>query len=247
MKAVILAAGVGRRFGPLTECRPKCLLPVGGSSLLERMLDALESVGAREAVVTVGHCRDQIRAVIGERCRRLPVRYVENPEYTKGSLLSLWAARKELGEDCLVMDADVLFPAELLRRLVVAPAPSAFLLDESFADTGEEVKLYARGEQIVAMGKNATPPPHDRVGEGVGFFKCAGTHGPALVGCMEELLAEGGKEREYEDALDRLVRKVPVGWVAVDGLPWTEIDFPEDLRRGETEILPKILQVMTRS
>lgn len=246
MKAIILAAGAGRRFGPLTERQPKCLLPVGGSSLLERMLDALEGVGTREAVVTVGHCQDQIRALIGERRRRLSVRYIENPEYTKGSLLSLWVARKELGEDCLVMDADVLFFAELLRRLVAAPAPSAFLLDESFVDTGEEVKLYARGERIVAMGKKITPPLHDRVGEGVGFFKCSAAHGPALVGCMKELLAEGGEDREYEDALDRLVRRVTVGWVSVDGLPWTEIDFPEDLRRGEREVLPKIQQATGR-
>jgi choline kinase len=64
---------------------------------------------------------------------------------------------------------------------------------------------------------------------------------------MDELLSDGNGEHEYEEALDLLVRKVPVGWVAVDGLPWTEIDFPEDWRRGETEILPKIQQVMTCS
>ena len=134
MKAVILAAGVGRRFGPLPERQPKCLLPVGGSTLLERMLDALEAVGAREAVLTVGHCQDQIRALIGKRSGRLPVRYIENPEYAKGSLRSLWAVRSELSGNCLVMDADVLFPPELLRRLVAASAPSAFLLDESFTE-----------------------------------------------------------------------------------------------------------------
>jgi hypothetical protein len=43
-----------------------------------------------------------------------------------------------------------------------------------------------------------------------------------------------------EDALHRLLARVPVGWVDVTGLPWTEVDFAEDLRRAETQILPKI-------
>lgn len=241
MKAIILAAGVGRRFGHLTEHQPKCLLQVGHLTLLERMLNSIQHA-AREAVIVVGHRQDRIRSLVGERFCRLPVRYVENPDYTKGSILSLWTARREMEGGCLVMDADVLFTSELIERLVFAEPPSAFLLDESFADSGEEVKLYAKGDRVVAMGKKTTPPLHDRVGEGVGFFKCAAAHAQALVACMEELLAEGGEEREYEDALDRLVRRVHVGWVAVDGLPWTEIDFPDDLSRAREEILPRIRQ-----
>ncbi len=239
MKAIILAAGVGRRFGPLTEHQPKCLLQVGHLTLLELMLDALQTV-AREAVIVVGHRQDLIRDLVGERFGRLPVRYVENPDYTKGSLRSLWAARHEIKGDCLVMDADVLFATELIERLVSAEPPSAFLLDEKFTDTGEEIKLYALGERVVAMGKTTTPPQHDRVGEGVGFFKCAAAHGSFLIDSMRELLAESTREREYEDALDRMLSKVHVGWVAVDGLPWTEIDFPEDLRRAREEVLQRI-------
>ena len=240
MTAIILAAGVGRRLAPLTDGQPKCLLTVGGRSLLERMLETVEAVGLSEALVVVGHCQEQIRNRIGSRFGALPVRYVENPDYTKGSLLSLWHARDALHSRALVMDADVLFAPELLKRLVDSPLPSALLLDRSFMDTGEEVKLYARGFRVVAMGKKVTPPAHDVVGEGVGFFKCGASHAVALRACLEEVRREAGEWTEYEEALDRFLRRVEVGWVDATGLAWTEIDFPEDLSRAEREILPRI-------
>lgn len=240
MRALILAAGVGHRLAPLTDRQPKCLLPVGGRSLLERMLGSLDALGIREAVIVVGHCQEQIRSLAGDRFGRLPVRYVENPEYTRDSIRSLWACRNELDEDAVVMDADVLFPTPLLRRLVECPEESALLIDPGFADTGEEVKVYARGGRVITLGKKATPPPHDVVGEAVGFFKCAAAHGPILRESMEEVLRDTSRYREYEDAIDLLLKRVRVGWVDVGGLPWTEIDFLEDLRQAETDVLPHI-------
>jgi choline kinase len=240
MKAIILAAGLGRRLAPLTDGLPKCLLRLGGRSLLERMLDAVEAAGVSQALVVVGHCQEQIRDRIGSRFRTVRIRYAENRDYMKGSLLSLWHAREALDGDCLVMDADVLFAPPLLKRLVDAPRPSALLLDPNFTDTGEEVKLYARGPRVLALGKKVSPPAHDLVGEGVGFLKCGAIHAPALRECLEEVRREAGDGTEYEEALDRLLRRVRVGWVDVAGLPWTEIDFPEDLSRAEREVVPKI-------
>ena len=241
MRALILAAGVGHRLAPLTDRQPKCLLPVGGRSLLERMLDSLAALPVSEAVIVVGHCQDQIRQVVGDRCGRLPVRYVENPEYTRDSIRSLWVCRNELDEDTIVMDADVLFPTIALRRLLECREASAFLIDRGFTDTGEEQKVYARVGRVLAIGKKVIePPPHDTLGEAVGFFKCAAAHGPPLRECMAEVLRDRSRYHEYEDAIDLLLRRVHVGWVDVEGLPWTEIDFAEDLRLAEAEVLPLI-------
>ncbi len=247
MRAIILAAGVGHRLAPLTDRQPKCLLPVGGRSLLERMLDSLAATPVSEAVIVVGHCQDQIRRVAGARFGRLPVRYVENPEYTRDSIRSLWICRDLLDEDALVMDADVLFPTELLRRLLGSPDPSALLIDRGFTDTGEEVKVFARGPRVVALGKKVEPPPYDTIGEGVGFFKCAAAHGPVLRQCMEEVLRDQSRYHEYEDALDLLVRRVHIGWAEVNWLPWTEIDFVEDLRRAEADVFPLLRRLEDRA
>jgi choline kinase len=170
----------------------------------------------------------------------MAIRYIENPAYTKGSVLSLYAARQQLTEPALVMDADVLFPRELLRRLLAVPAPSALLIDRDFADTGEEVKLYTRRDRVIALGKKIVPEAWETVGEGVGFFKCGAAAGPEFVAAMEHVIASGDGLNEYEDALHILLQRVHVGWVDVTGLPWTEIDFAEDLRRAEDEVLPRV-------
>lgn len=241
MKAVILAAGAARRLAPLTDYTHKCLLPVGGRSLLDRMLQALAGAGVDEAVLVVGHCQDQVRRAAGAARGGMRISYLDNAEYQKGSILSLWRARDTLLRDTtLVMDADVLFPDRFLHRLVAAPVPSALLLDRGFRDTGEEVKLYAVGARVTALGKKFVPEAWDVVGESVGFFKCHAAHGPEYVRLLAESIRETGGVNEYEDALHELLARAPVGWVDVTGLPWTEVDYPEDLRRAESEILPGI-------
>jgi choline kinase len=240
VNAIILAAGVARRLAPLTDKTHKALLPVGGRPVLTRMLVALADSGVRETTIVVGHCADQVKALAGTRVGRMAVRYIENPAYTKGSVLSLYAAREQLTEPALVMDADVLFPREFLRRLLAVPAPSALLIDRGFGDTGEEVKLYTRRDRVIALGKKVVPEAWETVGEGVGFFKCGAAAGPEFVRAMEQVIASGDGLNEYEDALHILLQRVHVGWVDVTGLPWTEIDFAEDLRRAEDEILPRV-------
>ena len=243
MNAIVLVAGVARRLAPLTDATHKALLRVGGRPVLARMLEALASAGIRRTVLVVGHCADQVRALAGERVGRMSVHYVHNPEYTRGSVLSLYAAREYLKEPALVMDADVVFPREFLRRLLAAPAPSALLLDRGFADTGEEVKLYTRGDRVIALGKKVVPEAWDAVGEGVGFFKSGTEAGPQFVRYLEKVIEDGRGMNEYEDALHMLVSSHHVGWADVTGLPWTEIDFAEDLRRAETDVLPHVVRL----
>jgi choline kinase len=243
VKAIVLVAGVARRLAPLTDKTHKALLPVGGRPLLDRMLGALAELGVRETVLVVGHCAEQVRRLAGDRRGRMAVRYVDNPDYTRGSVLSLYAARAHLTEPALVMDADVLFPRELLRRLLAAPAPSALLLDRGFQDTGEEVKLYTRGDRVIALGKKVVPEAWETVGEGVGFFKCGAEAGPEFVRLLRKVIEEGDGLNEYEDALHMLLGTRHVGWVDATGLPWTEIDFAEDLRRAEADVLPHVVRL----
>lgn len=87
MKAIILAAGVGKRLAHAADARPKCLLRVGGQSLLDRMLAALDAAGVQEAVIVVGYRAERIRAEIGTRCASVEVRYVHNPRYEQGAIL----------------------------------------------------------------------------------------------------------------------------------------------------------------
>jgi choline kinase len=238
--AVILAAGLGRRLAPLTDATPKCLLPVGGRPVLTRMLDALHAVRIRDVTLVAGYRADQVRAAVARVPRGMTVRVIDDKDHGRGSLGALWAARDVLRQPALIMDGDVVFPREALRRLLAAPAPSALLVDGGLQDTGEEIKVYARGERVIAVGEKIVPEQWDTVGESVGMFKCGMEAIRAVHDVLPDVLREGGGRGEWPDALHALVAGVYVGVVDATGLPWTEIDFVEDLRRAEAEVWPRI-------
>jgi choline kinase len=244
LTAVILAAGVARRLAPLTDHTQKSLLPVGGRPILGRMLEALHAVGVERAIAVVGHCADQVEALAATAPRGLDVRCLFNPEYQKGSALSLYAAREAIAAGpSLIMDADVVFPREFLRRLAGAPAANALLIDRAFADTGEEVKIYVREDRVIALGKKVVPREWDRVGEGIGFFKSSAAAGALLVDLLAQVIDESRGLCEYEDALHLLTARERVDAVDVTGLPWTEVDFAEDLRRAQATVFPEIARI----
>ena len=95
MKAIILAAGQGKRLLPLTKDIPKCSLVVNGKTLLERCLERVDACGIKEAVVVVGHEYDKVIAQIGPRYKNLRITYVVNSKYHETNCIySLWLAKE---------------------------------------------------------------------------------------------------------------------------------------------------------
>lgn len=239
MRAIVLAAGVGWRLKPHTEATPKCLLEVGGISLLRRYLEAFAALGIREAVFVVGYLQERIMAAAAEPPAGLAVRFIENPHYTRGNILSLWHARGEFDGDILIMDADVLFPQELLARLLAYPNGNALAVDERFEDSGEEQKVLCEDGWVVEVTKKVSGDARI-CGEAVGFLRLSGNGAEILRGILEEFIDTGRDQVEYEDAFRELAAEVPVGVVEVGDLPWIEIDFESDLDRARSEILPRV-------
>lgn len=245
MRGLVLAAGVGKRLAPLTDERPKGLIELGGRSLLHRLLDGLQAAGVRETAVVVGYRQDAIRAALGADHRGMPIRFLENPAYERGPRLSLWTGRAEFGRDDVVLaDGDVLFAPPLLGRVIADPAANVFLADPEFVDTGEELILYSRGARVVAIRRGVTGPPgepYERRAEWIGFVKVGRAAGADLAAGIDRMIRDGQVEGDYEVALDGLLAHHQFVPCPTGGLPWIEIDFPQDLEAAETEILPRIL------
>lgn len=244
MTGLVLAAGVGKRLAPLTDERPKGLIELGGRSLLARLLDGFAALGVRQATLVVGYRQEAIRAQLGASHRGMPVRYLENPAYTKGPILSLWTGRAEFErDDVLLADGDVLFAPPLLARVIGAPEANAFLAEPEFPDTGEEIVVYSRAGQVVALRRGVMGPPEalfDARAEWVGFVKIGRAAGRELAATLERFVREDRIEGDYEAALDALLPRHRFVACSTAGLPWIEIDFPQDLQAAETEILPRI-------
>ncbi len=219
MIGVLLIAGVGKR---LAGDDPKVLLEVGGRTLLDRHLENLAALGI------------PVLAVTGWQAERIPVtRQVVNPEYRRGSLLSLKAGLAALDEDAILMDGDVLYDPSILAD--VACLKRGFAIDPRTDPGDEEMMVGVKGGKVRAIRRGKLPG-FEVVGEGVGFFKIDRASLPALRRAVEA----SDPDSDYEKALDRFVGEHGADYVLVGGRPWTEIDFPKDLERARTEILPRL-------
>lgn len=239
MKAIILAAGVGKRLWEVTQHRPKCLIEIGGQSLLHRYLDSLASLGIRRADIVVGYKQEMIRAAVERVSCGLAVKFLVNEEFHRGSISSLWIARTAFDDDAVVMDADVLFHREILRRLVSSPHENALLMDETVTQTGEECMVVVAGGRVIALTKQV-PTQYDYAGEGVGFLRVRHEDTPRVVSSLRGYVDKGAWDMEYEDALLGYFQDVRVGHEKIGGLPWTEIDFLDDVKKAELEVLPRL-------
>jgi choline kinase len=235
MKAIILAAGKGTRLDG-AAVKPKCLVEVGGLSLLQRQIDSLRSVNVNEIVVVVGFGAESIRDACGEE-----VSFVENTRFAEtSSLYSLWLASEHLGDGFVVLNSDVLVHPQLLADLIESAHPDALLLSDTDTQLlgDEEMKVKLHDRLVIDISKSMDPLEAD--GENVGIVKFSASGAKVLAGYMNDLIAGGAVKDWAPRAFREFALHHPLYALSTRGLPWIEIDFPEDYQRAVNEVYPRI-------
>ncbi len=230
-RAVILAAGRGERLRPLTDDRPKCLVPIAGRTLIEWQLDALRSCGIADVAVVTGYRGGMLGAY--------PVTCLHNPQWARSNMVvSLLRARRWLrAGPCIVAYGDVAYHPDVVDTLLRAPHEIAMTYDvcwralweTRFAcprDDAESLRIDAG--RVVEIG--APVPDLAAVdGQFMGLLKLE----PAGWRRIERWLA-----RLADDALSRLqttqlLQHLIAAGVQVGALPvagrWCELDSAGDL------------------
>jgi choline kinase len=247
MRAIILAAGRGVRLQlPEDSQLPKCLLRFDGMTLLERHLRMLKSAGVEDVVLAVGFRHELIAAEL-ERLRWEPApEIVFNLRFELGSVLTVHTAADALcrGGDVLLMDADVLYDERMLEALLADSRPvNRLLIDRDFQAGDEPVKLCIRDKVPVELRKQlAADLKFDTIGESVGFFRFDQTCARRLAALVAGYIDLGRAHMPHEEAVRDLIReRGDVFEVAdVTGLPWIEIDFPNDVVLAAEEVVPRL-------
>jgi choline kinase len=246
MRAIILAAGRGSRLQrSIGDDAPKCLLPFAGRTLLARHLAILADAGVDEVVLAVGFQPEKIVAELDRLGRRGDVEVVLNPRFELGSMLTVHACAAALtrGGDVIVMDADVLYDPEIMRTLVRGDAVDRLLIDRDFEAGDEPVKVCtADGVPVEFRKRVADGLVYDTIGESVGFFRFRESTAARFAKIVAEHIDAGRAHLPHEEAIRDLLLEGVDGLDVADvtGLPWIEIDFPDDVRRAAEEVLPQI-------
>ncbi len=241
MIGVILAAGMAKRLRPLTDTKPKCLLEVGGKSLLQRTIDAMASAGITEFIVVTGYRAPMIMDFITIHYPLYTIHYIDNPDYAhNNNIFSLWLAMQQLhGQEVLLMDSDILCDPEAVRR--VARQDSSALAMQRHELGEEEMKIVVDADfQITEISKTCSPVA--AIGESVGIEKMPPAYTEALYQELRQMILEEGLiDIFYERAFERLI---PQGHtfkvVDTTDLFSYELDTPDDFERASAA-LPKSL------
>jgi choline kinase len=248
MKIILLAAGIGQRLGDVSAKLPKCLLKFGGKTLLQRHFSILKHFDINEIIIITGYQSELVEQEITGTGADDRIRIVQNPDYRKGSIISMLIGLQALANepDFILMDADVLYDYRILEKLLNTPHQNCFLLDREFEQGEEPVKLCVRDGKLIEFRKKIDDNLRfDYQGESVGFFRFNHATADKLIQSANTYLARGEDTQPYEECIRDLLLAEPgdFGFEDITGLEWIEIDFPEDINRANTDILPKILQL----
>ena len=244
MIGVILAAGMAKRLRPLTDTKPKCLLEVGGRTLLERTVRAMQQAGISEFVVVTGYRANQIVDFLTPLAHRngdggeVSFHFLHNADYEhNNNIYSLWMAGEYVrGKEFLLMDSDILCdPAAVVR---IAQEPESALALNRHECGEEEIKIIVDSEsRVVELSKTCSIA--DAIGESVGVERIASDYSTALFRELEQMIErEGLIDIFYERAFERLI---PQGhhFRVVDTTDFfsIELDTVEDFERAK-ELIP---------
>ncbi|MCX7822407.1 MAG: phosphocholine cytidylyltransferase family protein [Syntrophobacterales bacterium] len=237
-RAIILAAGQGKRLLPYTKDRPKCLLQFGEKSLIEIQIEALRVCGIKDVTVVIGYRGDLVKGRLGDRAK-----YVENIRYEDtSSMYSLWLAGRNFSGSCVILNSDVLFHPSILKKLLDSKSPNALAMDFHSHLNEEEMKVLVEGKRVKGLSKAFRQAD----GENVGMLKFDENGWSLLFETIEDLLNQGYIGEMVPFAVNAIVSRCFIEAVSVDHLPWIEIDFPEDYERAQKEIYPAVTLALCR-
>ncbi|MFH1196286.1 MAG: glycosyltransferase [bacterium] len=230
MKAIILNAGKGSRLAPFTDDNHKCLIDIGERKIIDFQLDALRQAGITDIVIVVGHLKEKIKEYV-KKYSDLNFVFIENDAYqTTNTAYSLLLAKKEMNDEFIYLNGDVLFDPEMLMRLIHSKHKNALAVEKKKCGE-EEVKVTLVKKRITAISKKVSVSK--AYGEFVGIAKFSKDIFSDFKKALEETIVKEKLLKEYfEYALDKITKKVTLTAVDISDLKTIEVDFPADLEKA---------------
>ena len=238
MKAIILAAGEGKRLMPYTSGIPKCMVEVNGKPLIHHQIDVLRSLGINDIILVKGCHSDKIK-IEGIKT------YTNNRYFETNMVYSLFCAESELKDDVIISYGDIVYSKSILRKLLSSKNDISVVIDlnwrqywmERFAnplDDAESLRLDEKG-RIAEIGKPTKS--YDEInGQYIGLMKFTNRGINILKNTYIKAKKKGAiqknnlEEAYMTDLLQLISDRGNALWpVNING-DWVEIDTVKDLK-----------------
>lgn len=242
-RALILAAGQGTRLRPLTNDKPKCLVPFLGTSLLERQVHTLKQAGVSSIHIATGYRADQIKK-LGFNCS-------DNPRYAETNMVkTLFSAMDFIQQegDLIIAYGDIVYELKNLEALLACDDEIALMIDSKWRDLWslrlenplEDAETLMMDDEgyVTELGKK--PDSYERIqGQYTGLIKVRGDKIPEFVqfyNALDRSKIYDSKNFDNMYMTSFLQLLIDMGWrakaVLVDN-GWLEVDTVEDLQQYE--------------
>ncbi len=241
MQAIILAAGMGKRLGEYTQNNTKCMVRVGGETLVERVLGQLDKLHLSRIIIVIGYKGIELKKYLSTVSVQTPLVFVENPIYDKtNNIYSLYLAKDYMREqDTLLLESDIIMEDAVLKKLVEYPYPDLALVDkyESWMDgTVVTIDEENRIQRFIPNSQFRYEEIPDYY-KTVNIYKFSQTFSEHMyVPFLEAYSAALGNNEYYEQVLrvitmldNSTLRALPL-----EGEQWYEIDDVQDLDIAES-------------
>ena len=240
MQAIILAAGMGKRLGEYTKNNTKCMVPVNGTRLIDRLLGQLSKLHLNRVVIVVGYEGKKLMNYLGDSYQGLKIEYVDNPVYDKtNNIYSLFLARDKMVKDeTILVESDLIFQDGMFNLLVDNPYPNLALVAkyESWMD-GTMVKIDENNNIINFITKEAfNYNDIDNYYKTVNIYKLSSEFSRNKYVPFLEAYSKAMGNNEYYENVMRIIAFLDshdLKALPITNEKWYEIDDKQDLDIAE--------------
>ena len=242
MQAIILAAGMGRRLGEYTKDNTKCMLPVNGVRLIDRMLGQLAQLNLSRVIIVVGYKGQNVIDHVGNRyADKLKIEWENNPIYDKtNNIYSLSLVKEKMAEDdTLLLESDLIVADDMLRLIVDDPFPNLALVAKYETWMDGTMMCIDQDCKIV----NFVPKEAFRYEDTKHYYKTVNIYKfskdfskNSYVPFLDAYVKALGNNEYYEQVLRviTLINNSELRAKPIGDLPWYEIDDVQDKDIAET-------------
>jgi len=232
MDALILAAGRGTRMGGIDK--PKCLLDIGGTTIINNQIKHFKNVGINKIFIVTGYNSELLHSYLNH-----DFTFLHNTEYANtNNLYSVWTAKDSLDDDFICVYGDLLFHKEILDNCIQNNSDICLVIEKNVRS--ETMKVRIENNLIVEVNKNISEDLAD--GNFIGMAKFKKSVIPALFNEISLLIENDNLNSYYTSAIESLIQKnKKINFVETNNLPWMDIDEEHELAEAK-----KIYQNMNR-
>ncbi|MBU0532336.1 NTP transferase domain-containing protein [Candidatus Micrarchaeota archaeon] len=215
MKAVVLAAGEGKRLRPLTETRPKVMLPLAGKPILHHLLLEAKKAGITEAVIIIRYMKDSIINYFSAIDLGMKLTFIEQKE-NDGTGAALLYAKDEIKDTFVALAGDIVTEASVIKSVIDAHEGGITLAVKKVSNPREYGVVELSNGKVSLFEEKVMHPKSDLANLSVYCME------PTVFGELQSL---GKSDRGEYEIVDLFIGAKAV---EVEGY-WRDIGYPWDL------------------